>query len=74
MNLRLLLMLPLALLQVLHFPGDHCPSNLILNRTVLRDLTLLVALCISTLLLWAASVVTAGNLRQNAMYLYDLGR
>lgn len=59
MNLTLLLMLPQALLQVLHFPGDHCPLNLILNRTVLRDLTLLVAICISTLLLWAASVVIA---------------
>lgn len=60
-ELGLSLVLLLAVLKVQHSPADHCPLNLILNRTVLRDLTPPVAFCILTLLL---SLVMVGNLRQ----------
>lgn len=38
-ELGLSLVLLQAMLRVQHCPADHCPLNLILNRTVLRDLT-----------------------------------
>lgn len=47
-----------------HFPADHCPLNL-LNRTVLRDVTL--PLRINTFTLGRISG-NSGNLRQNVIY------